>query len=102
MGIRKLTRGPFGPRVIGAGVAAVLAAVFIIAPVSAAPKHPKASTVNVEMDSQITGSSFGSPETVATAKTVVKRINATGGLGGHPIKLTTCNDKEDPTDAGNC
>ena len=58
--------------------------------------------VTVEMLSQITAADFGSPETVPMAKAVAAQINAHGGLGGHPINLVTCNDKQDPTTAGNC
>lgn len=58
--------------------------------------------VTVTMISQITASNFQAPETVGAAKAVVASINADGGLGGHPIKLIICNDKEDPTTAGNC
>ena len=54
------------------------------------------------MISQVTGPNFGSPETVPMAKGIVAEINAHGGLGGHPISLVTCDDKENPTTAGNC
>jgi branched-chain amino acid transport system substrate-binding protein len=60
------------------------------------------SPVTVEMISQITASNFQSPETVPAAKAVAAAINADGGLGGHPINLVTCDDKNDPTTAGNC
>jgi len=58
--------------------------------------------VTVEMISQITASNFGSPETVPISKAVVAQINGQGGLGGHPIHLITCDDKGNPTTAGNC
>ena len=71
---------------------------------SSAASSPAGSKtpVTVEMISQITAANFGSPETVPISKAVVAQINTQGGLGGHPIHLITCNDKGDPTTAGNC
>jgi ABC-type branched-subunit amino acid transport system substrate-binding protein len=86
--------------VIGGLGVSLLISPLLISPVSASSSSK--STVTVAMISQITGPGFGSPEAVTAAKAVVKQINAQGGLGGHPIKLVTCNDKGDPTDGGNC
>jgi len=71
-------------------------------PASAAAPKKLGSAVTVMMLSQITNPAFSSPETVGAAKAVVANINAANGLGGHRIKLVTCDDKGDATTAGNC
>ena len=71
-------------------------------PASATAPKKLGSTVTVMMLSQITASNFSSPETVGAAKALVANINAANGLGGHRVKLVTCDDKGDPTTAGNC
>lgn len=87
--------------VAGSGALALVVSVAVL-PATAASKNTAKSPVTVAMISQITGAGFGSPEAVAAAKAVVHQINAAGGLGGHKIILTTCNDKETPTDGANC
>lgn len=42
------------------------------------------------------------PEIMEAARAAVTRLNADGGLGGHEVKLVTCNDGNDTNKAGAC
>lgn len=95
-------KSAFTASALAAGVAALLGATACGSSSPASSTGSSTSPVTVEMISQVTGSNFGSPETVTTAHAVVKVLNTEGGLGGHHINIITCDDKGDPTTAGNC
>ncbi|KAA1394218.1 ABC transporter substrate-binding protein [Aeromicrobium ginsengisoli] len=42
------------------------------------------------------------PEIMEAAKASAKALNAAGGLGGHEVKVITCNDGNDPNTAAAC
>ena len=60
------------------------------------------SPVTVSVISQETNPAFSAPESAGAAAATVKSINEQGGLGGHPVKLITCDDKGDATTGANC
>jgi branched-chain amino acid transport system substrate-binding protein len=50
----------------------------------------------------ISSSIFGAPEEASAALAAAKYINATGGIQGHKIVVTTCNDQANPDVAATC
>lgn len=45
---------------------------------------------------------ISNPEIMVGATAAVKRINASGGINGHQIVLSECNDQSTPTDSTKC
>src|SRR5204863_2229965 len=50
----------------------------------------------------LTGPSNNVPEDAAAGKAAVKAVNAAGGVNGHPLELSVCDDKFDPNGAAEC
>lgn len=51
-------------------------------------------------DSAGAGQNFPDYEASATAAGMA--VNANGGIGGHPVEIIFCNEKNDPNEAANC
>jgi ABC-type branched-subunit amino acid transport system substrate-binding protein len=92
-------------------VAAVVVGAAIALISGCGSSHPVSSSggsaasgtpINVMMESQVTGATFGSPETVNAAQAMVKQINDSGGIKGAKLNLIICDDKESPNVAASC
>jgi ABC-type branched-subunit amino acid transport system substrate-binding protein len=71
-------------------------------PVSSAGDSTAIASINVMMESQVTGANFGSPESVDAAQAIVRQINKSGGIKGAKVNLIVCDDKSSPNVAASC
>jgi ABC-type branched-subunit amino acid transport system substrate-binding protein len=90
--------------VVAAGAAIALASGCASShPVSGAgDSAARGAAINVMMESQVTGATFGAPESVDAAQAIVKQINSSGGIKGTKVNLIVCDDKESPNVAASC
>jgi ABC-type branched-subunit amino acid transport system substrate-binding protein len=87
-------------KLLAAGLIAMASGSFI--GIGAASASASTAPITVMMYSQITGPTFGSPETVDAAQATANQINKAGGIHGAKIKIVTCDDKSDPNVAAAC
>jgi ABC-type branched-subunit amino acid transport system substrate-binding protein len=60
------------------------------------------SPIKVMMIGTISSEAFSFPETVNAAQALANQTNAAGGINGHKIEISTCNDQIDPVVAASC
>lgn len=70
---------------------------------SSAPKDtPTGTPIKVLVGTSINSQAFTSPETGDVAKLYANWINSRGGINGHPLQVTVCDDQFDPNLAAGC
>ena len=69
--------------------------------VGAASAASSKSAINVMLSTQLTGGSLY-PEIKGATLAAVKQVNASGGINGHPINLSICDDQSNPNVAATC
>ena len=82
----------------------LIGALGVAATGSAATSHKSAhgSTVNLMAIGPINAPGFSLPSIPVGAQVAINQINKAGGLNGHPLKLITCNDENNPNTATAC
>ncbi|THJ65191.1 ABC transporter substrate-binding protein, partial [Candidatus Frankia alpina] len=94
-----------------AGLAAALAALVVAcgggsdgASGSAAASKPaaKGSPVKLMIIAPTGTAGTNYPEMVAATRAAVRGVNARGGIGGRPVELVHCNERNDATAAKKC
>jgi ABC-type branched-subunit amino acid transport system substrate-binding protein len=60
------------------------------------------SPIKLGMIAPLGSPAFSMEQAVAGAKSALRGINASGGINGHPLELTVCNDKNDPNESTKC
>jgi ABC-type branched-subunit amino acid transport system substrate-binding protein len=79
----------------GGAVIGVVAGVMASAQAASAP-------INVMAIVPLSGPYFPYPQEAAANEIAFKYINAHGGINGHQVNLTTCDDQNDPNQAAAC
>lgn len=59
-------------------------------------------TITIGFIGSLQSPTFSFPETAAAAQARVDAVNAAGGINGHHVKLSVCNDRNDPNQAQVC
>ncbi|WP_165818156.1 ABC transporter substrate-binding protein [Frankia canadensis] len=60
------------------------------------------SPIKIMVISTLQSAAFGFPEAVDGAEAAAAKINAAGGVDGHQIEISSCNDQFDPNTASAC
>src|SRR6266478_1819296 len=60
------------------------------------------SPIKVLMIAVLSNPAFSNPQSAVAAKAYVKRVNASGGIHGHPIQLEVCDSNLDPNKETAC
>jgi ABC-type branched-subunit amino acid transport system substrate-binding protein len=68
----------------------------------AASNAPKGDPIKLGVIAATGTPTYNLPETIVGVKASVDAVNKAGGIDGHPIDLTYCNDKSDPNTAATC
>jgi ABC-type branched-subunit amino acid transport system substrate-binding protein len=110
--MKKSGRSRFTRRRAVAGTAAALAALTVAACSSSTSSGAGASSttsaggsvgpIKVLVISQLQAPAFSFPEIANGAQASADAINAAGGVNGHKIQVTTCNDQGNPNVAATC
>jgi ABC-type branched-subunit amino acid transport system substrate-binding protein len=83
-------------------VGAVACAVSLSAAGTASAAKATKSPIQIEAMGTFAGVSAPVPQMLTGITAAVDAINADGGINGHPLKLSSCNDQDDPNVAQSC
>jgi ABC-type branched-subunit amino acid transport system substrate-binding protein len=94
-----------GGRVLSAAVAASLLSggISLSGALGTTAASASSSTpINIMLEGAISGPVYALPEMVTGAQAAVNHLNKQGGVGGHKVKLITCDDQGNPNEDAAC